>query len=786
MKSPWKHNKNDSNEDKALLYSAYGNVPNEGTGMFFPDTPLRDSFKDRFERYPIAKKIAAAISKRRNEGSIVMGIYGMEGEGKTSLLNLIEQETGKYSHLITIRIDLLRFNTKTQLIKGFFTELTNALYDSGIYPNSDEKKLIKLINAYSDLLAPEIKTGVKANFRGKKLSPTEALGQIRNNIDDYFRKADRRILVLADDLEKMGRDEIQVFLRIIKLSANFPHSVYVLALDEQSVAGLLGGGLQGAQKYQAGRKILQKIVQVPVRIPPVEKKSLMQFVSENINGLLDKMNIPMSDEQKRTFAADFDEGFGACLKTIGIVRRYINCLAFAFSGPGSNLNAADLMLVEGLRFFYPGLYNTVRENPEIFTGVEFQGSARSEFELNQARTVVSKGLEGLNEAEKDAAVSVLLHLFPGMGGIFNSSRVRNVLNPWLEAKPAASRQYFGQYFKFPSPDEDFFEREMGNLLMLVEPGGIDELAFIIRQLVRDVGADKVISGIRDCVRTFSPVSSGKLIKALGQSGGSFSNPDSLFSFSTVYSHPAILIKELLENVFNTRDRFFMMRTLLLEAEPVSFAFECLRWIRSAVDAERLFSVEEEEKLSGILVDRIKRLSQKYPIYINMPQDTPLLLSVWSFLGSREDTTRYLAETFEKNPENAIEFLKCYMPEEWAEGESLELNENFLRDQYNTIAGVVDSDLVYTNIMEANKHSLVLTGSFATPLKQLTAGFVQMHKRNNEEDQLRVFSIREFENSGEIKAKPAAEGFSEENTGIKKSTLIPVGKGVYRPVTELFS
>ncbi len=56
------------------------------------DQPIRTSKEDRFGRKQFAHRIAHVVATREDKSGIVVGIYAPWGEGKTSVLNMIEEE----------------------------------------------------------------------------------------------------------------------------------------------------------------------------------------------------------------------------------------------------------------------------------------------------------------------------------------------------------------------------------------------------------------------------------------------------------------------------------------------------------------------------------------------------------------------------------------------------------------------------------------------------------------------------------------------------------------------
>ena len=79
-----------------------------------------------------------------------------------------------------------------------------------------------------------------------------------------------------DDIDRLDRDEILSVLKMVRLTANFPQIVYVLAFDDEMVARAAGQNFGGTP--DSGREFLEKIVQYPFAIPAVGRKRLLNFI----------------------------------------------------------------------------------------------------------------------------------------------------------------------------------------------------------------------------------------------------------------------------------------------------------------------------------------------------------------------------------------------------------------------------------------------------------------------------------------------------------------------------
>jgi predicted KAP-like P-loop ATPase len=85
---------------------------------------------DSFQRYGFAKRIAELIKSNTNEDSLVIGIYGRWGEGKTSVMNFISTELKKDKKNVLVKFNPWMFNNEDQLLLSFFQELAIGLNTS--------------------------------------------------------------------------------------------------------------------------------------------------------------------------------------------------------------------------------------------------------------------------------------------------------------------------------------------------------------------------------------------------------------------------------------------------------------------------------------------------------------------------------------------------------------------------------------------------------------------------------------------------------------------------------
>ena len=109
------------------------------TENYSSDAPVTTKVEDIFSRWKFSERVAQVIASRRDPSSIVIGLYGRWGDGKTSVLNFIEQSLNTNDDVICIKFNPWRFGTEDQLLMGFFNQIADAL-DTKLATREDRLK----------------------------------------------------------------------------------------------------------------------------------------------------------------------------------------------------------------------------------------------------------------------------------------------------------------------------------------------------------------------------------------------------------------------------------------------------------------------------------------------------------------------------------------------------------------------------------------------------------------------------------------------------------------------
>lgn len=670
---------------------------------FVTDAPIIDPKMDRFRRWPFAQRVARTIASRRDPGSIVIGVYGAWGDGKTSVLNFIQNELNNYEHVIVVRFNPWLFGTDTQMIQSFFHVLSDAL---GKSLTSYREKIGEWLEKYGSVFSATpwgIGEGLKDI--GKALNATD-IEEYRTRVETLLQDQQKRVVIFMDDIDRLDKSEIQTVFKLVKLTGDFAHTSYVLAFDEEMVAAALSEKY-GAGGTEAGRHFLEKIVQVPLHLPVVDRETLRSYCFEGVDEALGLAGIELSAEQTEEYVYHFATGIQNRMHTPRMAKRYGNALTFALPILKDEVNPVDLMLIEGIRIFYPEIYEHIRANPDLYLGKRSYGMLGPK-EDQEGQELLKQGLVGLSSSDRKCAELLLQSLFPSIKAFLKRS------SNWPESSPrelkerrVSSASYFPRYFLYAVPDTDVSDAAVSSFLGELDTLGVDEVVNRLPMLVDGRRASRFVEKLRQFEEELSPQVSEVLAKAISRSGNLFPNEGATFSFLTPYVQSTILVARLLRNLPAESARLEAGMTVLREGQPLDYANDCFYMMISGKkdDGEEALYTKEEEKQMGLsVVARIKQLAERSVLIVSNEHPL-LLLYTWAVWGSREETNQYLQRMFEKDESHVLHLIWHSLGRVRTLGSNITRLGEFRRENYDQLKHIVDVDAIFVALKKVYGDSL---------------------------------------------------------------------------------
>jgi hypothetical protein len=660
--------------------------------VYVSDAPVLDPQNDRFRRWPFAKRVAETIASRKDPSSLVIAIYGAWGDGKTSVLNFISEELGTRSDVLIVKFNPWRFGDESALLRHFFGELARVVGASLTGKREEIGAALEKYGKFLDLAWSGV--GKAASTAGSLMSSVD-LEEQKRKVAEILERHGKRVVVLMDDIDRLEKNEVQTLFRLLKLSADFDYTAYVLAFDAEMVASAIGERFTGeeSKRAQAGRSFLEKIVQVPLTLPAIPAEELRSYCFEAVNEAAELAEISIGDAEAHRFVFQFQEAVQIRMKTPRMAKRYANALAFALAINKGEVNTVDMMLIEAIRIFYPDAFETIRQNKDIFLGdkthTDQEFSKRTEATLALAA-------RGLNNEEANALRGLLDHLFPSSG----EKRYSRYADQYAEQQRVASERYFDRYFGYSVPVADVSDRAIADFVKSAEGLTIEQCTESLRELISPLNSGAVIAKFRAAAKNLSPAPAERIALAISLAAEVLPKYLSPF-FDQPFDQAALLVYNLLERI-NKPERLKMALDVLKKAKPIKFAMQALKWFNSSEetpDSERLFTKDEIEQLHKAFTAHIKDYfhTSGLEAIASGEQEIASLLLVWALHGVPEDAKVFVTSVLSKQKELAVPLLKAFAPISFSTA-GVNIGP-FERTNYDSLLTVVSGDDV-NNALES--------------------------------------------------------------------------------------
>lgn len=670
---------------------------------YIADQPISGKAEDRFNRAYFASRIAETIATRIDPSSIVLGLYGPWGDGKTSVLEMMQEALSRNQNAIIVRFNPWHFQSEDMLLRGFFSTLADAMGQS--LPNMKEKAG-DLLKKYGSLLSVasltvggvvQVKPGDAVKGVGEAMSNV-GLNELRKRIEQMLDEANKRLVILIDDIDRLDRDETHAIFKLVKLSAGFRHTSYVLAFDDVVVSAALGERY-GAGGSAAGRAFLEKIIQVPLHLPPADENSLRQLTLEGVQNALNQAGIELTQPQVDAFIRHFDDALLPRVETPRRAKLFSNALTFALPILKGEVNPVDLMLIEGIRVMYPNLYIAIRENPAlILRGERDDGRSSRQEASSRIGNLIERAIPELTDDERAMVKLRLLEpMFPRIGRATYGGEWDET---WAAEQKICSSEYFKRYFTYSVPVGDVPDAQVASLCEAAPAASDNEKRALLEAFAARHGLPRVISRLRQREDSLTQVQASALISTFAMNGDLLPRERGMMVFADTRAKAGMLIAGLLRQIPAGELRQVEAERAIQVAEPVGFAMECIRWIRNYEDTppeKRVLADEGEASLKAIFVARIEEADTVSPLFIAHPKDAPNLYYSWVDGTSVAHVQQRLKALFDAAPEQLDAFLGCYIGEAWGMESGLPRPADFNKRQYDSVSHLIPAEYVAANM-----------------------------------------------------------------------------------------
>lgn len=446
--------------------------------MFSPEKPITSASQDVLGRLHFAKSLSKSINGYQSEDSIVIGLFGPWGSGKSSLTNLIledirvdDAEKNENEKNIIVNFNPWNYSDQNQLVTQFFNSLSKCLKlsnhsEDAINAGQKLEAYAKFFNPLS--LIPE--TAIPATFLSKLFSfvghsskgwgeaNQKSLHELKEDLNNHLSKIESKIIIVIDDIDRLNNIEIRQIFQLIKSLGDFPNTVYLVAFDKNIVVNALKKVQEGS-----GEEYLEKMVQIPFEIPPISKVDIENLLFSEINKLI--ADIPKNKFDQTYWGNMYHSGIKYFFNNLRDVTRFINSLRFGFNMIKYEVNTVDFIALTCFQVFIPNLYSNIRSNKELFSGV-YYGFGDNSKKIETDKLVCETILEKVPLEYSDFILEMLSRMFPKLKGIYgNTTYGSDWLGSWRKDGRICSKDKFDIYFKLQIPQNDISIIEIDDIII---------------------------------------------------------------------------------------------------------------------------------------------------------------------------------------------------------------------------------------------------------------------------------------------------------------------------------
>lgn len=335
------------------FFFVYKSLPKNVEG-FYNDIAIATGGGDKLGYSNYAEQIAIKINNTYSETAFAIGINGKWGSGKTSLINLIKINLVKEDY---VQVDFNPWNSNNPkaIIEDFFDTLNESLKPNNLFLsrafNTYAKKLIELND---NITNKAIKVFV--DFFSSKQSATSMFEKI--NVD--LRLLDKKIVIYIDDLDRLDKEEIVEVMRLIRNTANFYNTFFVVAYDKQYVSI----ALKQINDYKHD-SYLEKIFQLEVSLPYYDKNLLSEELIRKLTREFPEYNEELQNilDSNLPHESHFLDKW---LTSLRDVTRLTNSITLNLQNLIGEVLIVDFIKLELLNLKYPSIYKLLQNNKDEF------------------------------------------------------------------------------------------------------------------------------------------------------------------------------------------------------------------------------------------------------------------------------------------------------------------------------------------------------------------------------------------------------------------------------------
>lgn len=310
----------------------------------------KDVDYDLLNRSGIINNLYDAITSCKNKESFVISLVGAWGSGKTTILNNVKiqiTQNASKEFIIIDNFDAWQYSNEKTLFYAMIDEIMKRLNI-----NCSLLEMKKFMSTCLNMISSNLDINLTPfNFE------IDSVEKIKKLIHDYLEINDMRIIFIIDNLERTNEQNVLVVLKTIATILNLDRFIYILSYDENEMRNIFEKRLNINYAY------LEKIIQLPMRIPEINKTDINNICSICVKNLFSLYGIKEIEFKEYE---DVIPLFCEKVRDMRDLKRKINSIFNNTFYCKNQLNLIDYFLLEIIKEENYNLYTNIRNNYKYY------------------------------------------------------------------------------------------------------------------------------------------------------------------------------------------------------------------------------------------------------------------------------------------------------------------------------------------------------------------------------------------------------------------------------------
>lgn len=660
--------------------------------MFDCDKPIKNHAEDRLNRNIFSQNLAKLVMNFDAEESIVIGLMGNWGVGKSSIINMFLEHISEYDNSpIILEFNPWNFSGQDNLFFSFFNELLVCLKSE-----NDSDDIVELVKKYrnriifsgihfiSGMVHPGIQNTISNYWDlGDEKDTLEGL---KYEIRDILSKEDsNKIVIIIDDIDRLLDSEIRQIFQLVKSLADFPNIIYMLSFDKKQVENALN-----EDKKNSTEEFINKIVQIPIEVPKIHKRAVETLFKSLFSELMNKYGYNFNEENISnlfTLLNDF-------LNSIRDVKRFLNILDFYMPLVKNEININEFILITAIQTFESNLYHKLKMNKYYLTGYVGDGNRLKNSE--SFKNFCYDLLNNIHKDKKESVKKILMELFPKIEAFYyrGSYRPERSFNK-MKIDNISSENKFEFYFTLNLEEEDLSTVRIKNIFSV---SAKDKNIFKqeLFTICKENKLNLLFSKLNDNLIDIPKINTQNIVEALMD-----------VPFNKLFKNNTTSINDFIESLLRTNldsseERFEVLKKSIENSNYMYLPVEIvnnLDYMFDLIDKddyvyEEVVNKNQLSELKNILVNKLNN-------YSNLINEDNLcfILQVWDLFS--QNNAQNFVNNISETDEGLIEIIKAFSSDKHFNYSNDEYNKEILFDSFEKFLNIDKTNLRLNEIKKSN-------------------------------------------------------------------------------------